>query len=174
MKQCFKCLATKPIDEFYKHPDMKDGHLNKCKDCTKQDVKVGNIERVCMTCNRTFMALKSEIARGGGKTCSRECYFERLRGLLANKFEFKTTYHTIHKWIYKEAGSPKKCEQCGITDKSRYEWANISGEYKQDVSDWIRLCKSCHHKFDKISEKLWYKRRNGVSSPDCAAVGKLI
>src|ERR1700760_3015968 len=39
MKICFKCLLTKSIDEFYKHPAMSDGHLNKCKSCTKEDTK---------------------------------------------------------------------------------------------------------------------------------------
>lgn len=39
MKTCFKCGAEKPLTEYYKHKEMADGHLNKCKSCTRSDVK---------------------------------------------------------------------------------------------------------------------------------------
>ena len=39
MKKCFKCQHIKPIDSFYAHKGTNDGHLNKCKSCTKVDVR---------------------------------------------------------------------------------------------------------------------------------------
>lgn len=39
VKTCFKCGRTLPLDEFYAHPQMADGHLNKCKACTRKDTR---------------------------------------------------------------------------------------------------------------------------------------
>ena len=49
MKQCFKCEEEKELSEFYKHKQMGDGHLNKCKDCTRRDVdkhRSENLEKI--------------------------------------------------------------------------------------------------------------------------------
>lgn len=48
-KACFKCGAVKSLTDFYKHKAMKDGHLNKCKTCTKDDARKhrdDNLEKV--------------------------------------------------------------------------------------------------------------------------------
>lgn len=58
-------------------------------------------------------------------------------------------YDCLHEWVAKHKGRPKKCEMCGLKDKDRkYHWANISGEYKRELTDYIRLCVSCHKKMD--------------------------
>ncbi len=64
----------------------------------------------------------------------------------------KNGYRTIHKWIVRTLGQPCKCVECGkdgLTGR-QIHWANISGEYKKDINDWIRLCVRCHFYKDKI------------------------
>ena len=39
MKTCFKCGKSKEEDEFYIHPFMTSGRLNKCKECCKEESK---------------------------------------------------------------------------------------------------------------------------------------
>ena len=58
-------------------------------------------------------------------------------------------YAALHKWVRQLLGSPSECTHCGTTTAKRYEWANVSHEYKREVSDWIRLCNSCHYGYDR-------------------------
>jgi hypothetical protein len=68
----------------------------------------------------------------------------------------KIGYATIHRWIKREKGKPSFCEICGTEDAKRFEWANISGEYKQELEDWMRLCSRCHVRHDGTINNLKY------------------
>lgn len=67
----------------------------------------------------------------------------------------KVGYTGIHMWIRKILGTSKVCQMCGLNDKNKmYHWANISGKYKRNLRDWVRLCVPCHSKFDRTKALL--------------------
>lgn len=76
------------------------------------------------------------------------------------------SYKSKHEWIAKKLGTPSKCSICKTQKSSRFEWANKSGEYRRDFSDWIRLCINCHRLFDNknrgvtwfVKSKKWRAR----------------
>lgn len=74
----------------------------------------------------------------------------------------KVGYCGVHDWLTRQFGQPKNCEQCNTNDtNTRYEWANISGNYKRDRNDFKRLCKKCHNDFDQVNAWQNWKRSKG-------------
>ena len=60
----------------------------------------------------------------------------------------KVGYEALHTWVSRRLGKPNHCAVCQTTEAKRFAWANISHSYKRDLSDWIRLCYSCHKLYD--------------------------
>lgn len=85
------------------------------------------------------------------KRKNRNAHLGKRTGTKNNKWRGnKVGYGALHDWIRRNYGKPNKCEnsECSYRNPKRYEWANISGKYKRDISDWKPLCSSCHRKFD--------------------------
>ena len=64
MKTCKKCKNTLPIDQFSVHKQMKDGHLNKCKECAKKDSaewRVKNPEKIKEGSDRYYKEHKEQV-----------------------------------------------------------------------------------------------------------------
>lgn len=126
--------------------------------------------KFCLTCKKEFFKTPNlsqtfwELSR---KYCSNRC--KVLGKPSANKgksfphlWKEKITYGRLHKWLFEELGKPSICWNCGITEGKKFEWANISGEYKRDLTDWERLCTKCHRKKDLTGKIPWNKGKKGL------------
>lgn len=100
------------------------------------------------------------------KYCSRDCYkndikndptvFRKGHKALVDQCGEKNTqwkgndvgYSALHKWINKWFKKNESCEECGKYT-GWLDWANVSHEYKREVSDWMTMCRSCHAKYDR-------------------------
>jgi hypothetical protein len=58
MKRCIRCGNIKELNDFYVHPQMRDGHLNKCKECCKE---VADIREKSLRSNNSEWCEKERI-----------------------------------------------------------------------------------------------------------------
>ena len=148
-KKCFKCGKVKPLDEFYRHPQMKDGYLGKCKECTKKDIaedRINNPEK-----------LKARDKKRNGlphRVKARKKYAQSSRGKkVCNKAKKKWDKKNLLKKLTGQmvsrairAGRLKKqpCEKCGSTNRVH---GHHDDYYKPLEVRW--LCPKCHTEFHK-------------------------
>ena len=125
MKQCFKCQEVKPLGDFYKHSQMSDGHLNKCKECTKKDVdqhRQLNIEKI-----RAY-----DRARGSRQGPEYSLEYRR-RFPLKVKAQKMVGNYIRDKKLFREP-----CEQCGNPRSCAHH-----DDYAKPLNvRW--LCHACH------------------------------
>ena len=62
-------------------------------------------------------------------------------------------YSSLHAWIIRCKGNPLYCENCGLEGRKNgrnwnIHWANIDGNYRRVLEDYIALCRSCHWEHD--------------------------
>lgn len=108
VKRCFKCLSEKEISEFYRHPQMADGHLNKCKECTRADVtahRTRNLERI-----RHYDRERGKRAEARSR---RDWYAK------ANPVQVWASSVVNRRWRFKEFRRSAACGDCGTSENIR-------------------------------------------------------
>ena len=102
MKKCKTCDKEKPLSEFYKHKQMKDGHLNKCIPCTKSRVlahRGKNLDKI----------QAYDRARGNRQDSE---YLKEYRAKYPNKYKAQTM---VNNAIRGGKLFSKACVVCGKT-----------------------------------------------------------
>jgi len=130
VKRCFKCGKWKPIDEFYRHPEMADGHLGKCKECTKRD----NIE------NRQR---KIDYYRSYDR---RRFQKPRRRSLAYAQSRLQRIIHPLRYYARTAVGNALRdgrlvrqpCKICGNPESEAHH-----PDYSKPL-EVVWLCKACH------------------------------
>lgn len=143
VKTCFKCSTVKPLSEFYRHGAMGDGHLNKCKDCTKTDVRqhrLTNPERVRANDNRR----EDE----GRKAKRAEYHREFVR---KNPAKYRA-HNAVSNALRDGRLSKLPCAFCGTADPVEAHHHDYSKPL--DVT-W--LCKPCHRRFHALERMATYR-----------------
>ena len=118
-KKCFRCGIVKELSHFYKHKQMGDGHLNKCKECTKKDTAKREA-----SIRSTPEGVESERARHREKY-HRLGYCEKQKEWDKNR-PWKTSYK------YKNLNRDLKNKGLLNNGEVAHHW-NYNDEYLQDV-----------------------------------------
>lgn len=141
MKRCFKCGVEKPIDDFYRHRMMADGHLNKCKDCAKQDMRI----------DRHTKPRVREYDRERSKLPHRMAHVARVSKAWDAKYPDRAKAQNMAQNAVRDGKltNPKRCEGCGL--ERRLE--KHHPDYSQPLLV-IWFCKPCHAVADKIRRRL--------------------
>ena len=134
VKQCFKCHKTKSLDRFYKHPGMADGHLNKCKSCTKADVASNRLDK---------LEYYREQDRVRSLRPKRKAILQASANKARSDSPFKSKAHSaVRRAIARgDLVRPDCCQDCGASGKIHGHHEDYSKPL--DV-EW--LCPPCHHK----------------------------
>ncbi len=123
-----------------------------------QRARVGN----CLVCRKEYRAIGDHKHRKQ-KYCSLKCaqkaWKRNIRPNLINTNPAMEERNkswkgddagcsAMHKWVAHRKGTPSKCEHCGTTTARKFEWANVDHTYLRVLEDYMRLCTSCHRKYD--------------------------
>lgn len=149
MKRCFKCESVKPLSQFYRHPKMADGHLNKCKTCTKSDVRKNysvNREYYHEYDQMRFQRdpHRRENNRRYAKTeAGKRAQAEAARAWISRNPEKRTAHIRLGNAVRDgRVTKPKSCSRCNTETPSRFLHGHHHDYSKPLDVEWI--CVNCH------------------------------
>ena len=121
-QSCFKCGEVKSLSDFYKHPMMANGHVGKCKECNKSDVRENRVKKIdyytkyekgrAMLPHR-IKARNKYIKTESGKEAMKRAYLKHK-----NKFpqRYKANY-LLTNAVRDNRLIKGPCEVCGTTER---------------------------------------------------------
>jgi hypothetical protein len=158
-KRCFKCGIVKHLDEFYKHPQMGDGHLNKCKECSKKDIKENRNKHLEYyreyDIKRSDLPCRKELRHKVGIKWIKDGRAAQVSRRYKERYPERYVAHYMLKNAIRDGKvkKPKACEFCGLeTNQLQGHHSDYSKPY--DVK-W--LCVECHgktrRKYPRVEEE---------------------
>jgi hypothetical protein len=134
-KPCFKCGEIKPLSLFYKHSQMADGHVNKCKECNKLDVAHNT---------RKNQEYYLEYDRARSKTTERKIAAVTYSATTRERWAFrkKATSAVGNAIRDGKLVRPCTCEYCGIQGDIEAHHSSYAEDMYLVVT-W--LCIMCHN-----------------------------
>jgi hypothetical protein len=152
-KLCFKCNEIKPLTEFYKHNKMLDGTINKCRSCTKLDVKNNRNKKIDYYREKDRLRARSSLCmekmQAYQKTPEGKAAKQKasLNWLMANSKK-RWCNNSINNAVRDgKITKPKDCEKCG---KQSNRICGHHDDYDKPLSvRW--LCSSCHSEWHRIN-----------------------
>jgi hypothetical protein len=169
MKQCFKCNVTKPLSEFHTHPKMRDGHLNKCKECARKDVATNRAARIDYYRAYDRERFQKDPERRAdsmkrAKDRASENPNEQARAALAyrRKYPDKVAANNVVSNALRDGKIERgiTCEVCG-TDGSIHAH---HPDYSQPLHVWW-LCITCHAAIHRLQRKAQRNKNHPTTGP---------
>jgi hypothetical protein len=140
-KECRKCKELKPLESFYRHSKMKDGHLNYCKECVK--CRTSRHYHCDVTKHRFEESERYQRRRESLSFIqSRKEYYKRY--MTPERIKIKNARRTPERMKANSAAqrSLTKEAQCEICDKRAKTHAHHH-DYSRPL-DVIWCCPKCH------------------------------
>lgn len=126
MKACKKCGIVKPLSEYYKREDSRDGYHQQCQDCIREK------------------SIKWNHSHKKQRRINDRKYWKKK---YSKNPQFYIRLKNLHIWMRKHKKKQKYCTVCN--EEKFLQIASIGHTYTKNPKEWMWLCLECHIIFDR-------------------------